>query len=1069
MARAPIEASAAAAAQASATSDETAASAPRTGHVQHVCRLLEQYLDNTSRGVHLLAVAVAEFAQSTDAAVINAEEFATEAVAGEGGGEGEGERQDLRYCLSNGPPLTMRGGDAAEVLASALCLAPRRVANSLGPAAPLALSPAAFYPVVCKAAVHATVRCLGASTAHDADPGAYAGTGFAGDVWRAFSGRLLSAGRASDLAEAWLQVMVEEGVGAGRGGREGDRKSGEKVKKETTHEKAVTASVSAATAWEDWVDGPSGSEVHSRMVVRLPASWRKPFTEALLRALWPYSSYEPRRQGLRPRSCNSTRALEGGEPWEEHWPEGFQAAACRVLVGRPLFPLFQPTVTSRIEEGGGLKVNAASAAMNQRQEGESGERYKIPVGIVEELVLQRPLPPPAAEAIADTLAWCDRRRISQIMTTTTSKSDSNAGSKKDGSRGRLGEGLLVGALKRVAAVWAEPSFLNQSPPRQQEFYTRFLLAALRSGGIGGENIVSGDPEVLPLLIRGVGARLDVATRETRLHGMRVGEAVAALSGQELRFAELDAERREEGENPPGSQHPGRRANASPAKAGDVQEVQAAGGVAASAASTLGEKHKNRDGGRGLGRSGGVSITGGGGDYVQDEEGEERLDPLGTLPLISTESPWIADGGNGEDGLDEEDDLEAYDLWDEEEDLAAVAEPVYLDQLIELLRSQDEPDTPDKHETALKCAAALVRRRPPDLPHRAAELSRDLLYLGNAFDLEGFDKMRGEAMIATVTAAPETCALYLGSEMWGTGASEGTKLEILDVLVQAASELAGWTTPVVAARGGKDSRLGGIYPSALMRESRGTTHRSTRLLQQQRRRFSLDAAAAEGGAVVSTVAPGGTEEDGNQRKRETVTPRTRRWGYRRGPREEPRRNLFGKVAPVFFYPLVQGMVARLRQAVATPPLGESPRRLPLELGNIVPREFASDIEKDDASNQQQPPPTPLFSARLLHALTCLVELCGNCPATPFLAADLLALAWLLKGPAAQSRELRRAVLIAVATGVERSPDGVATGALQGHAGELLRWLQACTAGADGQSRELAVAVLGHSSVQALAYL
>ena len=43
--------------------------------------------------------------------------------------------------------------------------------------------------------------------------------------------------------------------------------------------------------------------------------------------------------------------------------------------------------------------------------------------------------------------------------------------------------------------------------------------------------------------------------------------------------------------------------------------------------------------------------------------------------------------------------------------------------------------------------------------------------------KGFDKMRGEAMIATVTAAPETCALYLGSEMWGTGASEGTKLEV----------------------------------------------------------------------------------------------------------------------------------------------------------------------------------------------------------------------------------------------------------------------------------------------------
>ena len=98
------------------------------------------------------------------------------------------------------------------------------------------------------------------------------GTGFAGDVFRAFSGRLLSAGRASDLAEAWLQVIAEEGVGAGRGGGEGDPKSGEKVGKETTDDKVVTASVSAATSWEKWADGSSGSEVHPRMMVRLPAS-----------------------------------------------------------------------------------------------------------------------------------------------------------------------------------------------------------------------------------------------------------------------------------------------------------------------------------------------------------------------------------------------------------------------------------------------------------------------------------------------------------------------------------------------------------------------------------------------------------------------------------------------------------------------------------------------------------------------------------------------------------------------------------------------------------------------------
>ena len=58
---------------------------------------------------------------------------------------------------------------------------------------------------------------------------------------------------------------------------------------------------------------------------------------------------------------------------------------------------------------------------------------------------------------------------------------------------------------------------------------------------------------------------------------------------------------------------------------------------------------------------------------------------------------------------------------------------------------------------------------------------------------------------------------------------------------------------------------------------------------------------------------------------------------------------------------------------------------------------------------------------------------------------------------------------MATGVERSQDGAASGAVQGQQGEFLRWLQACARGSDGATRELAGAVLGHSSVQALAYM
>ncbi|CAN0009329.1 unnamed protein product, partial [Choristocarpus tenellus] len=92
-------------------------------------------------------------------------------------------------------------------------------------------------------------------------------------------------------------------------------------------------------------------------------------------------------------------------------------------------------------------------------------------------------------------------------------------------------------------------------------------------------------------------------------------------------------------------------------------------------------------------------------------------------------------------------------------------------------------------------------------------------------------------------------------------------------------------------------------------------------------------------------------------------RTRRWGYRRGPKPRVIRNRFGRVAPVFFYSLMQvggGLV----------PLPHSEEGLP-------------------------PKPSALLISRLLHTLTCLVELCGHCPGTAALASDLLGFAWLLR--------------------------------------------------------------------------
>lgn len=156
-----------------------------------------------------------------------------------------------------------------------------------------------------------------------------------------------------------------------------------------------------------------------------------------------------------------------------------------------------------------------------------------------------------------------------------------------------------------------------------------------SGGIITDDIISKDPEALPLLIRGVGTRLDVSTRETRLQGMRIGEAAAALGGQNLRFAELDDER---GGN-------------------DYETTEA------TEATVNGQEGK------------GVFLSKAGGQVGRKGEDEKKGE-------TKEEKEMFSAGYGGGDYDDIGSNMEAYDLWDEEEDLAAVAEPVYLDQLIE---------------------------------------------------------------------------------------------------------------------------------------------------------------------------------------------------------------------------------------------------------------------------------------------------------------------------------------------------------------------------------------------------
>ena len=168
------------------------------------------------------------------------------------------------------------------------------------------------------------------------------------------------------------------------------------------------------------------------------------------------------------------------------------------------------------------------------------------------------------------------------------------------------------------------------------------------------------------------------------------------------------------------------------------------------------------------------------------------------------------------------------------------------------------------------------------------------------------------------------------------------------MVQAASELAGWTNPGRSGNRGGNGNGGALPPGSrllgLMQEPRGKTQGSVRRQRPPSgsspgidggrsnggdgdvKRGVPAGVAAEGrsaegfggGSIVAPSASASSSESPSAVKRrggvgggtssaegEGAAARgTRRWGYRRGPREQLRRNLFGRFAPIFFYPLAQ---------------------------------------------------------------------------------------------------------------------------------------------------------------------
>lgn len=152
---------------------------------------------------------------------------------------------------------------------------------------------------------------------------------------------------------------------------------------------------------------------------------------------------------------------------------------------------------------------------------------------------------------------------------------------------------------------------------------------------------------------------------------------------------------------------------------------------------------------------------------------------------------------------EEDDIVPYakpdsDPEDSDDDPTLIRRdkpkaPVYIRDLIKYFR---DTDSYDHQKLALTTAPTLVRRKADygtELSEHAEELASLLVGLSDKFDMEDFDELRVQGMIAIVVAKPEAMGPWFAKTYFDGDYSISQRASILVVLGLAARELAGFET------------------------------------------------------------------------------------------------------------------------------------------------------------------------------------------------------------------------------------------------------------------------------------
>jgi hypothetical protein len=310
-------------------------------------------------------------------------------------------------------------------------------------------------------------------------------------------------------------------------------------------------------------------------------------------------------------------------------------------------------------------------------------------------------------------------------------------------------------LDEVAAVWSQTVFVRQTDRKMQRHVTSFLLSGMALLSAAQE-----DPsaDLVANILEGVTARLHSTIDSIRADGMQVGERLAKRLGQELQFDELNSQRQGV-------------TWTTPKPALEQENLQQVQDGATPRPSRSVEKRK-------IPRRTQIDPDA---EYMSEEEDTDADDG-------DASSSSELDGDD--DSVWEGDNLIAYDLDDDEEDLRETARPLYLQECIELLRTAETEDNAfSSHEAALKELPALVRSRPVDLPDISESLAIELLRMENKFNIEHFSDMLLSSIISLAVEDPLSVGQTLVAQLFQEG-SLFNRLTALTSLTEAAIELSG---------------------------------------------------------------------------------------------------------------------------------------------------------------------------------------------------------------------------------------------------------------------------------------